>query len=52
MIILQNIPRYPKKITTRELLEKDGTNQLRTTLRSFGRGVDIISPEKIRFQLL
>jgi hypothetical protein len=29
----------------------DDTNQLRTTLRSFGRGVDIISPEKIRFQL-
>jgi hypothetical protein len=29
----------------------DDTNQLRTTLRSFGRGVDIISPEKIRFQM-
>lgn len=29
----------------------DDTNQLRSTLRSFGRDVDIISPERIRFQL-
>ncbi len=29
----------------------DDTNQLRTTLRSFGRGVDIISPEKMKFQI-
>lgn len=29
----------------------DDTNQLRSTLRSFGEGASIISPEKIKFQI-
>lgn len=29
----------------------DDTNQLRSTLRSFGQGVSIISPEKMKFQI-
>jgi predicted DNA-binding transcriptional regulator YafY len=43
MIILQNIPRYPKKISTRELLDKVSAQGIASNIRAIQRDLESIS---------
>jgi len=43
MIILQNIPQYPRKITTRELLEKVTSQGISSNIRAIQRDLENIS---------
>lgn len=43
MIILQNIPRYPRKITTRELLERVREQGIASNMRAIQRDLEFMS---------